>query len=110
LQKKPLHLANTSLSMLTGEKIKQVKKQLRPGVPQGEIKNDLINQGYSNEEIKKIFVPHKYDMRSWYLLFAILFFIAGINNAIIKSSFLFLLFSGGMFYAYHLERERIKKP
>jgi hypothetical protein len=94
--------------MVTDEKIKQVKKQLRSGVPQGEIKNDLINQGYSNEEIEKIFVPHKYDIRNWHLLFAMLFFITEINNAITKSGSLFLLFSRGMFYVYLLERERIK--
>jgi hypothetical protein len=95
--------------MLTDEKIQQVKKQLRSGVPDGEIKNDLINQGYSNEEIEKIFAPHKYDMRGWYLLFAMLFFIVAINNAITKSSFLFLLFSAAMLYVYQYEKERIKK-
>jgi DNA-binding CsgD family transcriptional regulator len=40
--------------MLTDEKVKQVKKQLRSGMPQGEIENDLINQGYSNEEIQRM--------------------------------------------------------
>ena len=50
--------------MLTGEKIKQVRKQLRSGIPQGEIKNELRAGGYTEADIEKIFTPHKPDMRS----------------------------------------------
>ncbi len=95
--------------MLTDEKIKQVKKALKSGEPEGEIKNRLLNEGYSNEEIEKIFTPHEYDMRGWYLFFAILFLILGICFAILNESFRFLFFSGVMFFVYYLEIERHKK-
>jgi hypothetical protein len=95
--------------MLTEEKIKAVKKALRSGVPQGEIRNQLVNEGYTDADIEKIFTPHPYDMRSWYLIFAIVFFIIGIYGAMVKDSYLFLLFSAGMFYVYYLEKEKHKK-
>ena len=63
--------------MLTKEKIAAVKKQLRSGVPEGEIKNDLQKEGYTEEEIKEIFAPVNYDMRSWYLFFGIAFSVGG---------------------------------
>jgi hypothetical protein len=91
--------------MLTEEKIKQVRKQLRSGVPQGEIKNELLNDGYSEEEISKIFVPHKYDMRSWYLIFGIVFFIAGVWFF----TMLLIAASAVMFSLYYLERQKINK-
>ncbi len=91
--------------MLTEEKIRQVKKELRSGVPQGEIKNQLLSEGYSDEEINRLFKPHQYDMRSWYLIFSIVFFIAGI--------FFFSLFlvaaSAVMFSVYYMERKKFDK-
>ena len=99
--------------MLTEEKIKQVRKQLRSGVPQGEIKNDLIKEGYTNEDLEKIFEPHRPDMRNWYLFFAILFLGIGLYKLItitgLLTDFFFLIFSAAMFSVYYLERERIKK-
>ena len=91
--------------MLTEEKIKQVRKQLRSGVPQGEIKNELLNEGYSEEEISKAFVPHKYDMRSWYLVFGIVFFVAGVWFF----TMLLIAASAVMFSLYYVERQKIKK-
>jgi hypothetical protein len=91
--------------MLTEEKIKQIRKQLRSGVPQGEIKNELLNEGYSEEEISKAFVPHKYDMRSWYLVFGIVFFIAGIWFF----SMLLIAASAVMFSLYYVERQKVNK-
>ena len=94
--------------MLTEEKLKQIKKSLRAGVPEGEIKNELRNEGYTEEDLDKIFKPHSYDMRSWYLIFAILFFIVGMYRAVADKGFLFLLFSAGMVYVYELEKKKIK--
>jgi len=95
--------------MITPEKIKQVQKQLRSGVPQGEIKNQLLAEGYTEEDMANIFVAHKPDMRSWYLFFAILFLLAGIYIIMVNGSVLFLLFSAAMFAAYYFELSRIKK-
>jgi hypothetical protein len=92
-------------NMLSEGKIRQVRKELRSGVPQGEIKNQLLSEGYSEEEVDKIFTPHKYDMRSWYLIFAIVFFIAGI--------WFFTMFlvvaSAVMFSVYYMERKKFDK-
>ncbi len=95
--------------MITEEKIKQARRQLRKGEPQGEIKKQLIEEGYSDEDINKIFKPHNPDMRSWYLFFAVLFFLIGIYTLMANLNFLFLLFSAGMFYVYYLEINRINK-
>lgn len=82
--------------MLTEEKIKEAKKQLRSGIPEGEIKNDLIKEGFTEDEIQNLFTPHKSDMLSWYLgsaiLLLLLWIIAG-NTSI-------LIFSGIMLSLY----------
>ena len=95
--------------MVTPEKIREVKKLLTNGVPEGEIKQDLHDQGYSKEEIDKIFTPHKYDMRSWYAVFAIILFLTGLWMLFKNGSLLILVLSGLLFYAYHKETERLKK-
>ncbi len=95
--------------MLTEQKIKQVRKQLRSGVPQGELKNELLAEGYSEAELETIFKPHRPDMRSWYLVFAIVFFVVGFYNFITGSSYLFLIFAAAMFAVYYAERRRVKK-
>jgi hypothetical protein len=38
--------------MLTQEKIKQTQKLISKGLPEGEIKNQLKEEGYSEEDIK----------------------------------------------------------
>ena len=95
--------------MLTEEKIKQVRKQLSSGMPQGEIKNQLIQEGYSEEDLEKIFTPHRPDMRSWYLVFAIIFFVIGFYNLVTGNRYLFLVFAAAMFAVYYAERRRVKK-
>lgn len=95
--------------MITEEKIKTLQKRLRRGEPEGEIKNELRSEGYSEEDLEKVFVPHKPDMRSWYLIFAIIFFIVGAYLLITGGSFLFLIFAAAMYSVYYIEKERIKK-
>lgn len=41
--------------MITEEKIKQIRKQLSRGEPEGEIKNGLRNDGYTEDEITALF-------------------------------------------------------
>ena len=93
---------------ITAEKIKLVRKQLRAGVPEGEIKTELLAEGYSEEDLEKIFIPHRPDMQRWYLVFAILFFVVGFYNLVTGSSYLFLVFAAAMFAVYYAERHRIK--
>lgn len=94
---------------LSTEKIAAVKKAIRDGEPEGEIREMLKKEGYSHEEINKAFTPHKYDMRSWYLFFGMLVSLFGLYKLIMDESLLFLLFGGGLFYAYYLEQKRIKQ-
>ena len=91
------------------EKIKEIKKLLRNGVPEGEIKEDLKSQGYANEDIEKLFMPHKYDMRSWYLISAIILLLAGLWILFRNGSLLVLILSAVLFYTYYREKERLKK-
>ncbi|MBK8611431.1 MAG: hypothetical protein IPL84_16210 [Chitinophagaceae bacterium] len=95
--------------MITEEKIKSVQKQLRRGEPQGEIKNELRREGYSEEDIEMVFVAHKPDMRSWYLVCSIIFFVVGACLLVTQGSFLFLVFAAAMYSVYYIEKERIKK-
>lgn len=94
---------------MTDDKIREIRKKVRAGVPEGEIKEELIKSGYSNEDIAKIFAPHHYDMRSWYLVFGILLFFVGIWFYLNSKSLLGLIFSGLLFWQYYREIERLKK-
>jgi hypothetical protein len=64
--------------LITAEKIAAIKKKTKNGYPVGELKNELINEGHTKEDIAKCFEVHKADMRSWYLFFGSTFFIVGI--------------------------------
>jgi hypothetical protein len=91
--------------MITEEKIKELRKQLRRGIPEGEIKRDLVREGYTEEDIAKIFLLPKANMCSWYLFFAIIFIIAG------SWFFSLLLFvaSAIMFSLYYADNIKQKK-
>lgn len=95
--------------MLTDEVRNKVKKEIRSGIPEGEVKNRLANEGYSDEEIDELFRPHHYDMRSWYLTFAVIFLLGGIYWMMRYGSIRPMLLSGGMLGAYYLEKKRLEK-
>lgn len=94
---------------MTADEISQIKKKLKRGIPEGEIKNDLKNQGYSDAEISEIFKPKLYDMRSWYLCFGIIFCILGFWIFFSKGSRLLLVASATMFVFYYFERQKLAK-
>lgn len=94
--------------MITEGKIKQFRKRLRKGEPEGELKNELRELGFTEEDMAQIFVAHKPDMRSWYLFFAVLFLLIGLYRMMANRGILFLLFSAGMFYVYWVEHKRKK--
>ena len=48
--------------MITEEKIKEVRRKVRNGIPQGELIEQLKQEGYSDDDINKVFVAHSYDM------------------------------------------------
>ena len=44
---------------MTKEKIAAIQKQLRSGLPEGEIKEELRKEGYTEEEIKQAFTDYQ---------------------------------------------------
>lgn len=64
--------------LITVEKISAIKKKAKNGYPVGELRNELINEDYTKEDIAKYFELHIADMKSWYLFFGSSFFILGI--------------------------------
>jgi hypothetical protein len=95
--------------MLTQEKIHQSRKRLKRGFPEGEIKLELREEGYSEEEIKEIFKPKPYDMRSWFLFCGLLFTTIGFYFFIKQSEWHLLLFGGGILATYFALNARAKK-
>lgn len=75
--------------MITGEKVARVKKMLQKGEPQGEIKNDLRKEGYTEEEIASLF----YDLSSAKQV------TAGSNSKKTRSGQIFNLIGASLFIA-----------
>lgn len=94
---------------MTEQKIIEIKKRLRNGKPEGEIKEELRKEGYTDEEISKAFLAHHYDMRMWYLIFAIAISLYGLYNLIMQRGFLFLILGGVLIYTYLQERKRVRQ-
>jgi hypothetical protein len=81
----------------------KIRKQLKRGFPEGEIKNELSKKGLTEEEIKDVFTVQKGDMRSWYLISAILVLILAVY-VFSKTGIISLLFfglSGLLFYEFY---------
>lgn len=95
--------------MIPEEKIRILRHLLKNGEPEGEIREKLKQEGYTDEEIQQVFPPHKYDMRGWYLTFAILISILGIYLLISNGSFIILILGGLLFLAYSNEQKRLGK-
>lgn len=95
--------------MIPDEKIKEIRKWLKKGEPEGEIKEQLQKEGYSEEEINQIFKAHRYDMRLWYLIFGIVISAWGVIEFTKTNSLLILILGGALFFAYYREVERLKK-
>jgi hypothetical protein len=96
-------------SMITEEKIEEIRRRVRRGEPEGELKETLLREGYSQEEIDKAFAPPGYDMRSWYLVFGFVFLLGGLWAWATYGSLLGFGFSALLFIQYYRETERLKK-
>lgn len=95
--------------MISEGTIKKCKRQLRSGVPEGEIRQQLLQSGYSDEDIGKVFEPRAYDMRSWYLVFAIILLLVGLYIFLSSTNLLVLILSCLLFVQYYREVNRLKK-
>jgi hypothetical protein len=95
--------------MISDEKMQEIKKALRKGEPEGEVREQLKREGFSEEDIRSVFKPHHYDMRSWYLIFGTLVSLAGVVILFRTNGFLVLILGLLLFYAYYLETKRLKQ-
>lgn len=86
---------------MTDKKIREIKKMLNSGVPEGEIKIQLQEEGFSDEDIKKAFKPQPYDMRSWVLFFGITISCFGIYIIMTNGSFLPVILGGILLWEYY---------
>ncbi len=91
------------------EKITEIKSKLKKGEPEGEIKEQLRQEGYSEDEIRKAFLAHHYDMRSWYLFFGIAVTLFGVYKLFMQEGLLFLILGAVLLYTYVQERKRLKE-
>ena len=94
--------------MITEEKIKETQKLLHSGVPDGELRNELTREGFSEEDISKVFVSHKPDMRSWYISFAIIFLLAGFWRIQKTGSLALFILSTGLFFQFYRQIKKDK--
>lgn len=92
--------------MITKEKIAAIQKQVRSGVPEGEIKNELRKEGYTEEEIREAFPAHRADMRSWYLVSGIIIATAGLWRFVVSESLLLLILGIGLLTLYYTENKK----
>ncbi len=90
---------------ITEEKIALIKLKLKNGEPEGELKEQLKREGYTDAEISKAFLAHHYDMRMWYLISGVLLSLFGLYNLIMKRGFLFLILGGVLIYTCLQERK-----
>jgi len=91
------------------DKVEAVRKKLKRGVPEGEIKEELLREGYTKEEIEAYFFkPHHYDMRNWYLIFAVIVLLIGLWMLLNGQGFLPIILSGLLFWQYSRETQRLK--
>ena len=95
--------------MITEEKIREIKKLLKGGEPEGEIREKLKNEGFTKENINAVFTPHHYDMRSWYLFFGTLISLAGLYLFLRRGGLLILILGALLFVAYYYEIKRLEK-
>lgn len=86
--------------MMTDEKKKEIRKLLKKGIPEGELKEQLKNEGFSSEDLNAAFTPTPYDMRSWYLISGIIIFFIGVYLFINNGGFLVMVLSTGLFVQY----------
>jgi hypothetical protein len=94
---------------MTEEKIASIKKLLKNGEPEGEIKEQLKKEGFSDEEIAKAFSPHHYDMRLWYLVSGLLISSLGLYLFLMSGALTVLCCGIGVLFAFYAETKRLQR-
>lgn len=94
--------------MIIEQKINEVKKLIRKGVPPGKLRATLAIEGYFNEDIEKCFEVKQFDLRSWYLVSAFILLLIGCWTFYYDKGILVLIFSTAMFVKYYLAEKKYK--
>jgi hypothetical protein len=81
--------------MITKNQITQYKKAIRRGLPEGEIKQRMLADGFTKEDMGKVFAPaSERSMQDWYILAGLLSLIFSIvflnKQPVLFSPYLFL--------------------
>ena len=96
-------------SIATINPFESAKKKIKNGIPAGEVKEALIKEGYTKEEIAAAFQVHKYDMRSWYLFFAILLTLTDIYCYLNYGFAVIMALPAILFFLYYKENKKINE-
>ncbi len=95
--------------MITEKKIKEIKSLLQNGVPEGEMKLELQEEGFTEEDIKEAFKPKPYDMRSWFLFFGIVVSCFGVYTIMNNHGFLPLILGLSLLWRYYSLDLKLKR-
>lgn len=95
--------------MISEEQIQFYRKQLKNGMPDGELKEQLKREGLTKEEVDAVFKPHHYDMRAWYLVFGVLITLFGFYVYLQTGGILILILGSLLFVAYYYELKRLER-
>ena len=95
---------------MTEDEIETIRKKIKNGYPEGGIKSQLVKEGFTEEEIQEIFTVHKADMKSWYLISAILVLILAVYIFSRSGLISLLVFglSGLLFYEYYKAQRKME--
>jgi hypothetical protein len=103
------YFGNRILNMISEQQIKFYRQQLRQGLPDGELKERLKQEGFTTEDIDAVFEPHHYDMRAWYLTFGIIITLLGLYLFLQTGGILIMGLGILLFVAYSFEIRRLER-
>lgn len=96
--------------MISEEKIKELRQSIKNGVPAEEIRERMLRDGYTEEDIKLVLAPKQYDMRPWFFCAAVLCFLVAFYKVVThQKSFLMFAFAGVFYAFFEKERKRVAK-
>lgn len=95
--------------VMTKEKISEIKKSMRQGKSAEKLREELLKDGYSNEDIEKAFLSHRYFMRTWYQCLAVALFAIGAILYFNSRSALGIVFSLLLIAHFYSQNERLIK-
>jgi hypothetical protein len=93
--------------LIPEEKQILLKKKIKNGYPIGELKQKMLEEGFTLKEINDCIGVNKADMRSWYLFFGVTFFVGGIW--LVVNGYTYKLMSASILLLALYYRENLKR-